>query len=114
MDVIRTVAFVVESETAAIAVRAPSGELLIIRVCRGYDDLFGYYVQNRLLHVACAIGKKGPLNRQSHGILCFTHVGVYGQGNDRQFGRVTRDNHLIAGLGIVLEDLIPDVSNWVQ
>jgi len=69
----------------AIAAVPPllTADLLEIGTGCGHYEFLGDCVQNRLLHIARAVGKEGHLNLQVHYIFGFTHVGIDGHGNNR-------------------------------
>ena len=55
-----------------------------------------------------------PLNLQGYGIFRVAHVGIDAQMGDGQLGGFERESHLIAGLGIILEDEVYDASGGIK
>jgi hypothetical protein len=59
-------------------------------------------------------GETGHLNLQGYGIFPVAHVGIDAQMGDGQLGGFERESHLIAGLGIILEDEVYDASSGIK
>jgi hypothetical protein len=86
------------------AVMLLSAEGLVVCVSGGDYELLGGGVEDGLLNVVGVVRQAGELYREGDDVLGIIHVCVDVDADDLLRGGAERYGHLVAGLGVVLED----------